>query len=250
MPWYRRALLLATIVLACQPVAAGARGASSQGRAFWCGGVRIPFERYLPRSAGRHPAIVLLHGSGGPAGNSAWIKARTRALIERGYVVFIPHYFARTGTSRASLVTIAMDLELWVDTAHAALDAVTADPAVDAGRVGLLGLSLGSFVALGEASGDGRVKAVAELLGGLAPAHVGAASQLPPVLIVHGERDTVVPVRWAYALRDLLARHRRPYELHIYPGMGHGLHGAARADCDRRIDAFFDRILKPPHQAR
>lgn len=240
-----RVSLLLIVLAACRVLPAGADSPGRHDRPFDSGGMRIPMDRYAPPRPGRHPAIVLLHGSGGLAGNRDWIEARVKALADRGYVVFVPHYFARTGTRSPQLITIVKNLSAWVDTVHDALSVVAADPDVDAGRLGVMGLSLGSFVALAEATGDRRVKAVAELFGGLSPAYAGAAERLPPVLILHGERDTTVSVRWAYRLRDLLEQHRRPFEMHVYPDQGHGFVGAAQADSHRRIEAFFDRYLRP-----
>jgi pimeloyl-ACP methyl ester carboxylesterase len=50
--------------------------------------------------------------------------------------------------------------------------------------------------------------------------HYERASELSvPVKIVHGTADTVVPVRRAHVLHRLIAQS----ELHLLPGLGHGL---------------------------
>lgn len=44
----------------------------------------------------------------------------------------------------------------------------------------------------------------------------------PPVLIVHGERDSVVPFSQATAMAEALKKAGSPYELVMVPGAGHG----------------------------
>ena len=64
---------------------------------------------------------------------------------------------------------------------------------VDANRIGLLGFSLGSYLALSVASVEPRVKVVVEFFGGM-PEELHGFTRMPPVLILHGEDDRVVPV--------------------------------------------------------
>jgi phospholipase/carboxylesterase len=60
----------------------------------------------------------------------------------------------------------------------------------------------------------------------------------PPVLLVHGERDDVIPVEALHLTREALARAGVPVEWHVRPGLGHGIdpHGLAfGGDFLRRI---------------
>jgi ParB family chromosome partitioning protein len=61
-----------------------------------------------------------------------------------------------------------------------------------------------------------------ELSGGLPGVLAAELKHMPPTLILHGDRDLVVPVRHAYALREALASRQLPFELKVYRGVGHG----------------------------
>ncbi len=44
---------------------------------------------------------------------------------------------------------------------------------------------------------------------------------MPPTLILHGDKDVLVPVSEAHALDELLTAANRPHEMHIYEGANH-----------------------------
>jgi carboxymethylenebutenolidase len=69
--------------------------------------------------------------------------------------------------------------------------------------------------------------------------------RLCPVLILHGEADPVVPVQEAYHLKDVLEARGLPYEMQIYPGVGHGFTGTVREDALARAVAFLKKHLGP-----
>lgn len=75
---------------------------------------------------------------------------------------------------------------------------------------------------------------------------------LPPLLILHGESDTVVPVRFAYELREAVLAEGGEVELHLYPGADHAFNlpnastysEAAAVDAFARAVDFLRRRLK------
>jgi carboxymethylenebutenolidase len=69
-------------------------------------------------------------------------------------------------------------------------------------------------------------------------------ARLPPVLILHGDADSVVPVEKAYMLERIFQEAKVPYEMHIYPGAGHGFRGADHEDARKRTREFFDTHVK------
>jgi carboxymethylenebutenolidase len=133
---------------------------------------------------------------------------------------------------------------LWLDTLRDALSYIVTQPGVDDQRIGLLGFSLGGFLSLALATQESRIAAVAQLFGGLPEHFTQDASKLPPVLILHGGRDTVVPVTEAQRLEAILKEHQVPYEMKIYSDQGHHFTGLAQIDALRRVVAFFRRYLQ------
>src|SRR5262249_22999173 len=95
-------------------------------------------------------------------------------------------------------------------------------PNVDNRRVGVVGFSLGAYLALASAADkDLQLFAVVELFGGLPRSLQDKARTLPPTLILHGAADAVIPVREAFTLRRLLNEAKRVCEFKVYPEAGH-----------------------------
>jgi dipeptidyl aminopeptidase/acylaminoacyl peptidase len=71
-----------------------------------------------------------------------------------------------------------------------------------------------------------------------------AAQIRTPVLIVHGEQDTNVPLGQAVYLHRALRRYGAEHELIIYPREGHGFaERAHQIDLLHRTRAWFGRWL-------
>ena len=161
-------------------------------------------------------------------------------LAARGFAVFVVHYFDRTGTVTATdKRTIFGNFPAWGKTVWDAVGHVAEHPQVDAERIGLLGFSLGGYLALSVASVDSRVKAVVEFFGGLPREMKLFMRRLCPVLILHGAEDETVPVGEAYELEKELQRRGIPYEMKIYEGTGHGFSGEVWRDASARTLAFL-----------
>jgi predicted dienelactone hydrolase len=109
--------------------------------------IGTPMRRDATPEPGRHPLVLLSHGSGGNAENLAWLGS---ALARNGYLVAAPdHPGTTSGDSRP-----ADAVKLWERPADlsALLDRLETDPAlapsIDTGDVSVAGFSLGGFTAL------------------------------------------------------------------------------------------------------
>jgi carboxymethylenebutenolidase len=111
------------------------------------------------------------------------------------------------------------------------------------GPVGIIGVSLGGYLGLAVAGNDERVGAVVVVCGGLPAVLLGTFTRMPPVLILHGNDDSVVPPSEARALEKWLVERGTPHEVVIYPGEGHHLTGAAADDALKRATAFLQKHL-------
>lgn len=168
-------------------------------------------------------------------------------LARQGFAVYVLHYFDRTGDERVNdKTTILRNSPAWLKTIWEAMNFVEKQPEVDGKRIGLLGFSLGAYLALTIAAFDSRVQAVVEFFGGFPKEIKLFMRRLCPVLILHGDADTTVPVQEAYDLKELLERRELPYEIKIYPGAGHGFSGEVWADAGLRTLAFLKRYLEAP----
>jgi len=209
---------------------------------FESGNKNIRLDCFLPSTNGqRLPAVIGLHGSGG---GHASVADPASLLAQQGFAVYVLHYFDRTGTAEIDgLPTIFRHYPAWMKTLWDAVSFVALQPQVDPERIGLLGFSLGAYLSLSAASIDSRIKTVVEFFGGLPKEMKFFMRRLCPVLILHGEQDKTVPVEEAYHLQQLLEKKQIPYEMQIYPGVGHEFSGEVWRDAGLRTLAFFSKHL-------
>ena len=220
---------------------------------FRAGDRNIRIDMHEPKTPSAHPAIILMHGSGGNIG--FWLDRLAPSLNAMGVALYAPHYFDRTDTVRADLaaITDGVHVPQWLSTLDAALNFASARPGVDAGRIALIGISLGAFLSLGlaaelSASPDPaarrRIRALVDLSGGLVePYAAQATSAFPATLIFHGEADTVVPVSHARALDKLLTKLNVKHETRLFPNEGHWFSGAAQMQLLLAVAGFLSKNL-------
>jgi len=209
---------------------------------FESGNKSIRLDCFLPSANGqRFPAVIGLHGSGG---GHASMADPAGLLAGQGFAVYVLHYFDRTGTEEIDgLPTIFRHYPAWMKTLWDAVSFVASQPQVDPERIALLGFSLGAYLSLSAASIDSRVKTVVDFFGGLPKEMKFFMRRLCPVLILHGEQDKTVPVEEAYHLQQLLEKKQIPYEIQIYPGVGHEFSGEVWRDAGLRTLAFLNKYL-------
>ncbi len=211
------------------------------------GSTSIQIDEHLPTGNKRHPALVLLHGSGGNIG--FWLDRLAPALSSLGVALFGPHYFEKTGTIRATpaLILDGKHVPAWISAAGDAITHVAAHPAVDPTRIAVLGVSLGGYLAMALAAvppPERRLKAVIELSGGLPPgfeSHLSPAT--PPILILHGAADSTVPVSEAHRLDRLLTEHHVPHQVEIFPNETHWFSAPAQLKLLLACGTFLRRHL-------
>ena len=203
----------------------------------------------------QHPAILLLHGSGGHI--DYWTSRLAPFLAEGGIHLYAPHYFERTGTSRADLamLTDGVHVPQWLETVDDALEFVASRPGVDAKRILLAGISLGAFLALAlaaqlSAAGSPfqrrRISALIDISGGLVEPYGEAATRdYPPTLILHGASDNIVPVHFAHELDGKLTGLGVQHRTEILSGEGHWFSPSASPRLLSAISSFVEEHLQP-----
>src|SRR4051812_44012765 len=205
-------------------------------------GRQVAVEHFPAPLSGPQPAVLLLHGADGlKAGRHYHLAAQVVAAA--GYHAFLLHYLDRTRERRASYSEIGLHFPAWAETVREALTFVRHRSGIDPNRLGLIGTSLGGGLALGVAAKDERVRALATYFGFLPDVVRDTAERLPPTLVLHGARDTIVPVSNAHAIQQLLQRLGVEHEVHIYPDQGHSFQGLAQLDAANRTAAFLRKHL-------
>lgn len=133
---------------------------------FASGGTRLAGTFLVPDGPGRHPALVLLHGSGAQDRNGTLPFARF--LLRHGLALLAYDKRGVGGSSgdwqKASFDDLAAD-------ALAAVAFLKGRPEIDAGRIGLLGASQGGWIGPLAASRSPEVALVVSVAGpGVTPA--------------------------------------------------------------------------------
>ncbi|MDT0379983.1 alpha/beta hydrolase [Streptomyces sp. DSM 42041] len=126
---------------------------------FFSSGMRLDADLHLPDDDGvGAPYPVVVPASGYQGLKVIHPERFARALTARGYAVVAFDYrgFGASEGERGRLVP-----QEWAEDVRAAVDRVSADDLLDAGRIGLLGWGMGGGVAVAEAAEDPRVRAVA-----------------------------------------------------------------------------------------
>lgn len=247
---------------------------------FESGGHRITVWGYEPKAKGKHPALVMLHGLECLDESPKRYEFFAERFAAKGYAVYLVHYFdcTRLGAGEAPGVQARVKASLcplepgmkpdeqvrkyfrdWLTAVKGAVRFARSRESVDPERVGLIGFSLGGFLTMSLVATEPELKlaAAVECFGGLPKELHPELKGGPPVLIFHGDRDAIVPVREAYSLRALLKERKVHVEEKIFENCGHmfmGDNGSLRLDrlleAERICVRFLDTHLKNGHGAR
>lgn len=181
------------------------------------------------------PVIILLHGASGPG--SSYYQDQARIFAVKGFTTIVLHYFDATKTSQATTENYRAWARVVEEMVKQAAGAAGANPR----KVFLVGYSLGASVALAAGSQGAPVAAIAEWYGSLPDDFFYTMKGMPPLLILHGQQDTNIPVANAQQLIQLCGMKKLECESHIYPDQNHGFMGQALGDADDRTIQFLSK---------
>jgi len=201
------------------------------------GAERVPASLLLPRGEAGAPAVLLLHGFS--SNKERMVQSVGRALQQRGVASLaldLPFHGERHGPEAElpyrNPIALVTAWRSAVREARSAIEWLGGQPEIDGARLGLLGYSLGGFLALMTASEEEAVRVITLAAAGDLPDSTPYLALLRravdplravrrldgrPLLLVNGRRDTTT--RPAQAER-LFARAEEPKELYWYEG-GH-----------------------------
>lgn len=243
LPRWLTRLFLALGLAGC--TAGGGGGIEEGSTSYESGGQRIKVETFFPAGGGRHPAVLVLYGSGGALVGKSEMTDFAKRLAANGMAAYVVHYFNRTGTVAAGDAAIDKHWRTWLATVKDGVNFVSSHPQARADSIGVFGYSLGAYMAVAEGTLDNRVRAVAETAGGIFDELRGKAVRFPPTLVLHGRDDERVP---ATRIQGVLQEARRlgaEPEVKVYDGEGHRLSPAALQDASDRALKFLKEHLMP-----
>ncbi|WP_298370458.1 dienelactone hydrolase family protein [uncultured Bradyrhizobium sp.] len=246
----RRSLLGGLVLLAASPSLA----APAETLTVDAGESPVTLNRFASGRPGKRPAALVLHGSRGFDLRPQAYQRYANALTADGIDAYLVRYYTpadeqafktlNTRETREAYETGRFDA--WATRVSSVLSAVLAG-ADSSGRIGLLGFSLGGYVAAAAAARDERVSALAVLYGGMPDKIAPQVKRLPPMIELHGEADRNVPLASGEALVRLGKSVGAAAEIVRYPGKAHGFDFADNdpmtADAVNRVAGFFQARL-------
>lgn len=209
----------------------------------------LAVSRYAAAAARKRPAVIVLHGSRGIELRLRAYERYADALSAKGIDTYFLHYMtpadtavltskSSTHASRKAYDTTRFDG--WADTVSATVTTLLAR-SDSSGRIGLLGFSLGGYIAADAAARDTRIAALAVLYGGMPDAMAMRVKHLPPLIALHGEADRNVPIAEGRQLVELGKSVGAETEFVPYPGKAHGFDFS---DTDPMTSDAIDRITR------
>jgi acetyl esterase/lipase len=212
------------------------------------GGTTLAAHVFVPRANGEvapRPAIVLLHGGGWVVGSPEWTFDAARRWAAAGLVAVSVQY--RLSDDSVTPIDAAGDVCVALRWVRAESRRWNVDP----NRVAAAGVSAGGHLAaaaatIGCGNGEGaydtggpdalllwspaldvsRDRHFVGLLRGRASGEAWSPvehvrERMPPVHVVHGERDSLTPVGGVERFCERVRAGGNRCELAIYPGLGH-----------------------------
>jgi phospholipase/carboxylesterase len=190
--------------------------------------------RLEPRGAQPTALVVLLHGYGANGDDLIGLADGWQQLLP-GAVFVAPNAPQSIPGMHGGLQWFALTLrdpsEYWRGVAAAQpdvdrfLDRELGRYRLQPDRLVLVGFSQGTMLALHV--GLRRRQAPAGIVGysGLlaGPEHLGDITVRPPILLIHGGADELIPVEAMHIAREQLAAARLRVEWHVRPRLGHGI---------------------------
>jgi carboxymethylenebutenolidase len=255
-PW-----LLALVAAALLTAPAAAQGPKVKVSNDWfeSGGEMIRVRWYETKGKGKRPLVILLHDATGfkPKGAQQFLYGECCKILAReGYKVLLVRFFDRTGHEELDPQNPNKDgkhFAAWRDTVRDAVLFARMQPDADPERIGILGFSLGGYLGVAVAAQpELKVAALVEFFGGLHEEIHKTLKHLPVTLIIHGKKDTVVPVKHAHEFKKAMDDRKLKCEIEIYdvehlfkgePWWGRDIQAA-----QKRTLAFFAKHLQLSEQ--
>jgi dienelactone hydrolase len=212
------------------------------------GGQPVGTEIFQPESSGKHPAVLILHGTFGLLPPFCTdIVSFPEALVANGFSGVMPHYFDATKTvpGIGVLEQIPMHLPAWRSVCYDVFSFMASDSRFEAGHLGAIGFSLGGHLALSLAMALPSGMAIFGPT--LNPSLEGKFTSLPPVLIQHGTDDPIVSQSESVHLVNELNRAGKKkdvdYFFQFYEGEGHGFKEPALTKSRNMTLEFVGKFL-------
>ncbi len=249
----RRIDWLAVLALLFLSTYASARAVRTENVSFKSGDETVAGYIATPDSAGRHPAIVVIHEWWGL---NAWVKEQAEKFAQQGYVALaVDLYRGKSATTpdEAHELMRGMPQDRAVRDLEAAFDYLASRPDVNGHKIGSVGWCMGGGLSLQLAVHEPRLAACAVNYGAM-PTDAGDIGKIKaPVLGNFGAEDHGIPPDAVRAFEKAMRDAGKTIDVKIYDGAGHGFENPnnkggyrpdAALDAWARMLGFLAKTLK------
>lgn len=208
---------------------------------FMSAGHSIRTEWFYSAKSTSNPTVIILPGSGGIEETGGFFRDMASSLSNCGINAVIVHYMDRSGIAYANNAQMGANFGKWLQTISDGIKFVQRQPGIDPKRVSILGHSLGAQLALHAVASNPAVISVVDMAGCFV-LPTDKIARMPPVLILHGSADRVVPLSRERQLIAVLKRAGRQYQEHIFKNADHAFANVSEAE----LFSIISKFLKEP----
>ena len=207
----------------------------------------------LPESAGKHPALVVIHEWWGL---NDWVKEQATELAEHRYVALAVDLYrgeVAYDPTLAHELSRGMPPDRALRDLKAAVDYLVARPDVRTDKIGAIGWCMGGGLSLQLAVNEPRLAACVVNYGSMPTEAADIQKIHCPVLGNFGGEDRGIPPSAVEAFENAMRAANHSIDVKIYPGAGHafenpnnrlGYKEGPALDAWNRTLAFLDDQLK------
>jgi len=170
------------------------------------------------------PLVLIAHTW---AGKDEFVHQRAEDLAALGYVGFAVDMYgngkvgADTAENESLMTPLVSDRDMLKDRIVSALNYGKSLPGVDSKRVAAIGYCFGGLVVLDLARSGEDLSGVVSFHGLLMPSDISEKGIKAKVLVLHGERDPMVPLDMVDTFQKEMTEAEADWQLHSYGGTYH-----------------------------
>ena len=196
---------------------------------------------FRARGDAPRPSVLLLHGANGFDSQIANYNRYAAALADAGLDAYLVFYYSPGDWQRLTRGDdiFAKRFLAWTKLVSDLAADIRKRPDAS-GKIGLVGFSNGGTLSGGTAALDPTISAAVIYYGAVPFPLETPVEHLPPLLILHGDADAIIPIDQGRRLADLAKSLGGKPELVIYSGEKHGF--GSRIDDQNGADALARTI--------
>ena len=170
------------------------------------------------------PLVLIAHTW---AGKDEFVHQRAEELAALGYVGFAVDMYgngkvgADTAENESLMTPLVSDRDMLKDRIVSALNYGKNLPGVDSSRAAAIGYCFGGLVVLDLARSGEDLNGVVSFHGLLMPSDISEKGIKAKVLVLHGERDPMVPLDMVDTFQKEMTEANADWQLHSYGGTYH-----------------------------